>query len=50
MLRDLVHAGGDIDTVDEAGYTVLRYALTWNRWDIALFLIGLGADVNYELR
>jgi ankyrin repeat protein len=48
MVRALVQAGVDVNTLDELGLPALTNAVMANRIEVAKALIELGADVTWS--
>ncbi len=46
MLKAIVDAGGDVNTVTPEGWTALMYAATGNSLEATRYLIDNGADIN----
>ncbi len=49
-VKRLLELGADINAKDSEGFTALMFALNARHTDIAMFLIGLGADVHGKER
>ena len=49
-VRAVLHAGADIDALDEHGQTALMNAVYWGNMDIAKLLIERGAEVNHTAK
>ena len=49
-VRALLHAGADINALDEHGQTALMNAVYWGNLDIAKLLIEAGSELNHTAK